>query len=73
MNAVLVPVYAALGLEWRPEATGAVADEATGATRETVIDALLAEYARHYEVDPVGLDGETLALARKLAPEHLAP
>ncbi len=73
VNAVLVPVYAALGLEWRPEATGAVADEATGATRETVIDALLAEYARHYEVDPVGLDGETLALARKLAPEHLAP
>ena len=73
VNGVLIPVYRALGLQWRPEATGAVADEAPGATWERVVEAIEAEYAELYELDPVELDPETLELARTLAPEHLAP
>jgi octanoyl-[GcvH]:protein N-octanoyltransferase len=64
----LVPVYAALGLEWEPATAGAVADEAPGVTLDDVVDALRSEYAA-VETD---LDDETLSLARGLAPQHLA-
>jgi octanoyl-[GcvH]:protein N-octanoyltransferase len=64
----LVPVYAALGLEWEPAAAGAVADEAPGVTLDDVVDALRSEYTA-VETD---LDEETLSRARGLAPQHLA-
>ncbi len=70
---ILVPVYAALGLDWRPEATGSVAGEAPGVTWDAVADALVAEYADRYELEPAELDEETLGLARDLAPRHLSP
>jgi len=70
---VLVPVYAALGLEWRPETTGSVAGEAPGATWETVRGAITAEYALRHELEPAVLDPDTIRLARTLAPEHLSP
>lgn len=73
INSVLVPVYGALGIDWRPEATGAVADEAPGVTWEGVAEAIRAEYAERCELEPADLDEETLALARRLAPEHLSP
>jgi octanoyl-[GcvH]:protein N-octanoyltransferase len=67
---VLVPVYGALGLDWDPATTGAVADEREGIGWETVRDAVLAEYAARYELVEAELDEQTLALARRLAPEH---
>jgi lipoate-protein ligase A len=67
---VLVPVYDALGFEWDPATTGAVVDEAPGVGWEQVRDALLAEYAERYQLVEAELDGETLELARRLAPEH---
>jgi lipoate-protein ligase A len=70
---VLLPVYEAMGLEWRPEATGAVADELPGVTFEDVSDALRGAFAREYQLEPAELDEETVALARRLAPEHLSP
>ena len=73
VNHVLVPVYSALGLPWRPEATGAVAQEVDGVTWEQVAAAITAEYAELYDLEPAELDKETLELARRLAPEHLAP
>lgn len=73
VNEVLVPVYTALGLEWRPEATGAVADEAPGTTWDDVVEAITAEYAALYELRPTELDADTLTLARRLTPEHLSP
>jgi lipoate-protein ligase A len=74
VNAVLVPVYDALGLDWRPEATGALADEVDGGVGwDEVAAALRAQYERRYDVEPVALDDETLELARRLAPEHLSP
>jgi hypothetical protein len=70
---VLVPVYRALGLEWRPEATGSVAEEVPGATWDRVAGAIEAEYGALYELVPADLDEQTLELARSLAPEHLSP
>jgi octanoyl-[GcvH]:protein N-octanoyltransferase len=73
---VLEPVYAALELEWDPRTVGAVADE-LGAERpalwDAVRDALLAQYARRFELVPGELDQETLVLARRLAGEHRPP
>jgi lipoate-protein ligase A len=70
---VLEPVYRALELEWEPATVGAVAEEAPGVGWEAVRDALLAEYAESYQLVEDELDGETLALARELAPEHRPP
>jgi lipoate-protein ligase A len=70
---VLLPVYAALGLDWDPATTGDVAAEAAGITWDQVRDALLAEYAREFELVPAELDAATLDLARSLADEHRAP
>ncbi len=70
---VLLPVYAALGLDWDPATTGEVAAEAPGVTWERVRDALLAEYARERDLVPAELDERTLELARGLAAEHRAP
>jgi octanoyl-[GcvH]:protein N-octanoyltransferase len=66
----LGPVYEALGLAWRPEATGSVEAEDPALGWERVAAALVDEYARHYELVEAELDDETLALARQLAPEH---
>lgn len=70
---VLVPVYRELGLRWDPGTAGAAADEVEGVELETVRQALLAEYAERYELVEAPLDEETLALARRLAPEHRSP
>jgi octanoyl-[GcvH]:protein N-octanoyltransferase len=76
VRAVLEPVYDALELEWDPRTVGAVEDElgASGAALwPAVRDALLAEYAGRFELVPGELDGETLALAHRLAAEHRPP
>lgn len=68
---VLVPVYAALGLEWDPATIGAIADEVSrDVTCDDVCDALLAEYAQLHDLVEVDVDDATLALAEQLAPEH---
>ena len=65
---VLVPVYEELGLDWDPATAGAVADEVGGVAWEDVALALAAELPAH---EPAELDLETLALAERLAPEHV--
>jgi octanoyl-[GcvH]:protein N-octanoyltransferase len=67
---VLVPVYDALGLDWRPETTGSLDDEVPGVGWDSVCSALATEYAARYELEPAELDRETLALAQRLAPDH---
>lgn len=73
VNGVLVPVYEALGLGLDPAATGSVAGEVPGVSVDDVRAALLSEYAARYELEPAELDEETLARARRLAPEHASP
>jgi len=53
VRAVLAPVYAAMGLAFDPATAGAVEDEARGATRDQVAEALLAELrARGFALAP---------------------
>lgn len=73
IRAVLEPVYAALGLAWRPETVGSVADEAPGVSLDLVEHALLAAFGERHALVAGALDPETLALARRLAPEHALP
>jgi len=73
VNDALAPVYAALGLDWRPEATGSLVDERPEIAWDDARGAIEAEYAELYELEPDGLDAETLALAERLAPEHRSP
>jgi octanoyl-[GcvH]:protein N-octanoyltransferase len=70
INSVLQPVYAALSLDWEPAASGSVKTEAAGATWDAVHDAIVAEYAREYDLVEGAVDPETLELAQSLAPEH---
>jgi octanoyl-[GcvH]:protein N-octanoyltransferase len=69
---VLVDVYATLGLDWDPETTGAVADEAPGTGLADVRRALLDVYAASYELSPASLGARELARAEELLERHRA-
>jgi octanoyl-[GcvH]:protein N-octanoyltransferase len=73
VNQPLVPVYAALGLDWRPAATGSLADYAPGVSWDDAAAAIQAEYEAGHGLEAATLDDETMALARRLAPEHESP
>ena len=68
---ILVPVYGALGLDFSPATAGSLAEEVPGVSWADAADAIVEAYGRRHELEPVVLDPETLALARRLAPEHL--
>jgi lipoate-protein ligase A len=70
INAVLKPVYEALGLAWNPAASGSVHTESPSAGWNAVRDAIVTEYARDYELVEATVDPETLELAQSLAEEH---
>jgi octanoyl-[GcvH]:protein N-octanoyltransferase len=76
VNDVLEPVYAALGLSFDPTTTGAVDEELRPAAGTdawpVVLQALVEEYRARYDLVETALDEDTLALARRLAPEHAA-
>lgn len=68
----LVPVYAALDLEWDPVTTGAVEDEVAGVGLDETEAAILAELDEHFELAEDEIDADTLALAAELEAEHIA-
>ena len=68
----LTPVYRALGVAWRPEATGAVEEEIPGVGLDAVAAALLREIGERHELVPGEPSGEALARARALEPSHNA-
>lgn len=68
----LVDVYAALGLEWNPATTGAVADEAPGVGIEAVRQALLVDYAARYQLSPASLGALEYIRAGRLLERHRA-
>lgn len=53
---VLLPVYAAMDFDWRPETTGSVDAEAAGVTFDEVVGALVDAFAARHEVAEAGLD-----------------
>ncbi len=81
---VLVPVYAELGLDWRPSSVGSVADEvgsgasASGTSsvlslHEAVATAIVAELSLRHELVTGTFGPEIHTLADELEPLHLCP
>jgi octanoyl-[GcvH]:protein N-octanoyltransferase len=66
LRAVLTDVYAALALDWDPATAGAL----DGVGLDAVEDAIVAAY--EWSLAPGVLDPETLALAARLEPQHVA-
>ncbi len=73
VRAVLVDVYAALGLEWDPRTAGAVADTVPEATAGAVEEALAAAFGARHALVPGALDADTLAAARARLDRHVVP
>jgi len=67
---VLIDVYAALGLDWDPDTTGAVAGEAPGVTLDDARRAFLGMYAASYQLTPASLAPADLERAGELLPRH---
>ena len=65
LRAVLVDVYRALGIEWRPETAGSLADVADAPALPVLAEALAPRTATQG-----GLDDEDLGLAERLVAEH---
>ena len=70
---VLLPVYDALGVDWRPETVGSVEDELGGADYEAVAQSILDEFSARYALYEGAISAETLHAAEGLEAEHLAP
>ncbi len=75
---VLVPVYEALGLEWRPKTTGSVAEEAArvgrgGVRIDTVENAIQVALSERYDFAETRLDPVTLARAEEIASRYRSP
>lgn len=73
VRGVLVPVYQALGLDWNPSTAGSVEDELPEVTMDDAEQALIDELEVLYDVQESEIDPQTLAIARRLAPEHRSP
>jgi octanoyl-[GcvH]:protein N-octanoyltransferase len=65
LRAVLVDVYRALGIDWRPETAGSLADVASAPALPRLAVALAPDGAGRGDVE-----AEDLALAESLEPEH---
>lgn len=70
---VLLPVYDALNVDWRPQTVGSIEDELGVADYDAAAQAILDEFRTRYTLYDGTLSPKTLRLARDLAPEHLAP
>lgn len=68
---VLIPVYSALGLDWRPSTAGSLADGDPTITVTATAEAILGEADVVLGSVSVGdFDEETMDLARRTPPEH---
>jgi octanoyl-[GcvH]:protein N-octanoyltransferase len=70
---VLVPVYAALELDFDPATAGGVEDALPGVTLDQVEAALLDGLSQRYEIEDAELDERTIELAHELRDEHRSP
>jgi lipoate-protein ligase A len=70
---VLVPVYRALGLGWKPETAGSLQDVAPATTLAAVADAVVGVLGDSHRLYPTELDVATLDLAAALTDQHRSP
>jgi octanoyl-[GcvH]:protein N-octanoyltransferase len=66
----LVPVYAALEVDWDPSTVGSLAAEVPGLTWDDARIALEAAFARRFDLLEGGIGTDVLAEADALAPRH---
>jgi octanoyl-[GcvH]:protein N-octanoyltransferase len=71
LREVLVPVYAALGLEIEPRTIGTLEDLVPGITWEDAAEALRAELAERRPLAPTALDADLEARAAALRERHV--
>lgn len=71
LRAALTDVYAALGIEWRPQTAAAADDIVRALTAADAERALIAELAARERLTAGALDDETLTLAEHLRTGHL--
>ena len=70
---VLVPVYEALGLGWRPGTAGALEDAVPGITVPEVLKAVAASLATDADLHPRSIEPAVVDQADALRHEHLSP
>ncbi|HEY4606682.1 MAG TPA: lipoate--protein ligase family protein, partial [Acidimicrobiia bacterium] len=68
---VLIPVYRALGLDWDPRTTGALADRSPGLDNDKVIRAIIGVLAERFDLETGELPRSVIDHARALLPDHL--
>lgn len=68
---VLIPVYRALGLDWDPRTSGALADRAPGLDNAKVAAAIVTAMSGRFDLDRGELPDSVIADARTLLPNHL--
>jgi lipoate-protein ligase A len=69
---ILTPIYAALGIVWRPETVGSIREDVGAVTLTEVAQAILASFAARYDLTEKKPSAQTLALAEMLEAEHEA-
>ena len=69
---ILLPVNAALGIEWDPATVGSVQDELGVLDCPAVAKAILAEFSARFDLVDGSLSPETLTLAERLEPQFHA-
>jgi octanoyl-[GcvH]:protein N-octanoyltransferase len=67
---VLLPVYAALGLDWEPATVGSLEDEVPGLTWERAQEAVVDAFDRRFDLIERDLPGDVLRLAGQLRARH---
>jgi len=70
---ILIPVYAALDLDWDPATAGAIQDVVPGVTLQETADAILGELALSRNLLAGSFSPETLQKGRELVSDHVAP
>ena len=73
VRAALEPVYAALGLDWDPASAGSIEDELGAGSRDATAEALLAELASRFEVEPSQHLGAALSRAAAYEARYALP
>ncbi len=71
VNEVLHPVYGALGVEFDPATTGALADVIPSVTVGGVVAAIVAELETLGEISPATMSSELVARGREMLADHL--
>jgi lipoate-protein ligase A len=68
---VLIPVYRALGLDWDPRTSGALADRAPGLDNEQVAAAIVRAMSQRFDLASGQLPDSVIVEARTMLPDHL--